>query len=163
MVSRRRLTLNKRFEPTAQKPRLWVPSALRALASAQATRYMRVALAMLLFLSSAATAADCESHVPALCAQIRVGDELARADATLNEVYRRLMTALPKQRRQELRSEQRRWLKLDRDAACAKRIEREWGGSCSTTWCLVGEDQCRANATNVRKNLLEQQLAGATL
>lgn len=30
---------NKRFEPTAQKLRFWVPSALRAPASAQAARY----------------------------------------------------------------------------------------------------------------------------
>lgn len=29
---------NKRFEPTAQKLRFWVPSALRAPASAQAAR-----------------------------------------------------------------------------------------------------------------------------
>jgi hypothetical protein len=32
------LAANKRFEPTAQKLRFWVPSALRAPASAQAAR-----------------------------------------------------------------------------------------------------------------------------
>lgn len=30
---------NKRFEPTTQKLRFWVPSALRAPASAQAARW----------------------------------------------------------------------------------------------------------------------------
>ncbi len=122
---------------------------------------MRAALAMLLLMSSAAFAADCEGHIPANCAQIRVGEELAGADARLNRVYRDLMSALPKQRKQKLLSEQRSWLKLERDAACAKRVEKEWGGSCSTTWCLVALDQCRADATSTLIGALEQILAGS--
>ena len=116
------------------------------------------ALAMLLLMSCAAFAAECEGHIPADCAQIRVGEQLERADARLNRVYSKLMTALQKRQKLELRSDQRRWLKSTRDAACAKRIEKGWGGSCSTTWCLVAEEQCRADATRARVDFLEQQL-----
>lgn len=113
-------------------------------------------LFFLLFVPGVFGQMECDRN----CAQSRVDSEFDKADAQLNLVYRRLMSSLSQAQKDKLRVEQRLWIHEVRDASCTRRIETEWGGSCSTTWCVIAEEQCRVSETQERTKQLEQMIEG---
>ena len=58
------------------------------------------------------------------------GDELARQDATLNQLYRGAMVRLPTAQGASLKAQERAWIK-SRDAQCHQQMEDAGGGTLS--------------------------------
>jgi uncharacterized protein YecT (DUF1311 family) len=73
-------------------------------------------------------------------------DELRRQDALLNATYRKLMTSLSPQQREELKEAQRAWIKY-RDTSCFLMRSVEGGGtlgSVISSGCVLEETSRRA-------------------
>jgi uncharacterized protein YecT (DUF1311 family) len=73
-------------------------------------------------------------------------DELRRQDALLNTTYRKLMTSLSPQQREELKEAQRTWIKY-RDTSCSLMRSVEGGGTLSAvigSGCVLEETARRA-------------------
>jgi uncharacterized protein YecT (DUF1311 family) len=83
-----------------------------------------------------------------------ISAEFDRQDSRLNDVYKRLMSKLPKDRKESLVEAQRAWINF-RDANCGFYHDPD-GGSAAH---LAG-NECMLNVTVDRANELEKLLSG---
>jgi uncharacterized protein YecT (DUF1311 family) len=127
-----------------------------------------IAAAALLFLAGQAraeNAIDCAKAVATVELNFCAEKELDKADAEMNEVYKKVLAYVaksggekpydPKSWEEALRASQRAWVAF-RDAQCKGLVPMSWGGGTGTTGEVLG---CMSAMTKARTKELAELYA----